>query len=321
VLLSRREIRVLWADSFRDARASLRQHRPAVLVTRPKLADGDAIRLFTQFDGPDEPHRLVLLKRQEWEQRARFLEAGASDVLDASDGVRLLEEIGRVTGIRFARHRRVQFEAPGEAKIIGGGRSYPVMSQDISATGIGLKGVSAQTLDALVKLTLLVDGRPRTFWGRVTRSWSDGDAQMVGLRFIAMNEEERLELSALIESRTSFAPPAHEVFSTLFDDVETPKEPAIALTTGDLLVRPGSESPPPRRPVSVPVEPTLSQPVARLTAQARTVRAEGDGSVIRESARAALKELGTIGTELSEEGLAELVEVRAALLREYMSRE
>lgn len=313
---------MLWADSYRDARAALRAHRPQLVITRPKLTDGDALRVLAELGPELRANVLVLLKKPEWEVRARFLEAGAIDVLDHHDGERLLGEVSRLTGIQFARHRRVRFESPGEAKIVGASKSYPVKSRDLSITGIGLVGVTAQPEGTLVKLTLLVDGRPGTFWGRVTRSWTEESDHLIGLRFIAMSEEERLALAAFIEPKESFSPPALEVMSTLFDDVKVEDEAAIALRTADILGRGPPTVPPPGRD-SVPDSPasTLAQPMARLTAEARSAKAGGDRVIIHDRARAALAELETIGTDLGEEGLAELAEVRAALLREYMSQD
>lgn len=322
VLLSRREIRVSWADSTRDARASIKRGEAKVLITRPKLADGDAIRLLTELSPEQRPPVLVLLKRAEWGERARFLDAGATDVFEHHDGERLLDEVSRLTKIQFARHRRVRFEAPGEAKVVGQHRTYHVTSRDLSITGIGLAGISAQANDALVKLTLLVEGRPATFWGRVTRSWNEGTDPMVGLRFIAMSEEERLELSGIIEPREAYAPPPAEVLGSLFEDLDLPSDAPTALRTADLSIR-NSAPPRPMEPAPLPVRPDsrLAQPMDRLATEARTVKNSGDRGAIREKARSALQELGRMSEGMDEHELAELSEARAALLREYMSGE
>lgn len=319
VLLSRREIRVSWADSTRDARATLKLGVVKVLIMRPKLADGDALRLLTEVPADLRPPTLVLLKRTEWGERHRFLEAGAADVLEHHDGERLLDEISRLTKVQFARHRRVKFDAPGEAKVIGGGRSYHVTSRDLSITGIGLVGLGAQPEDALVKLTLLVDGRPATYWGRVTRTWKEGETPLAGLRFIAMSEEERLELAGIIEPREAYSAPPAEVLGSLFDDLDLPAEAPTALRTADLQLR---TSAPPRPPaperLSVSPESRLAKPLTRLAAEARAARSLGDATALRDNARRALDELGRIADGMDEHELAELSEARAALLREYM---
>jgi hypothetical protein len=313
VLLARSEIKLYWAASLKDARAALRTIKPKLLIVRPKLRDGELIELLPLPPQVGPVPVLMLLKGPEWETRGKYLEGGVTELIEHHDGDRLLDEISRLTGLKFSKHRRVALDVGGEVRVPSANKTFLIRTRDLSLTGLAVKGMTPLPFDTPVKMTLIIDGAPIGLWGRVQRCWKDGGDLLTGLRFIALRDDERLQIAAMVDQQAAEGPPVRPSLGPLFDDIELPDDDSQPLRTADLL--PTSSL---IRPPTVVAKATPDGPAAQLIDRIRAHKPALPRSAVAAQAREALRELEDAMNQEDDAALVELASARAAILREYL---
>jgi hypothetical protein len=143
----------------------------------------------------------VLLENDGWSRRQDYFSAGATALVQATAGPRILEAISELTGLTFARLPRVLYETAVEVEI--GGQARLLNTVNLSASGVCIEGIrlEEQALGARVSFPLLEP--PLTLEALVVRTHHDGRHSLGGLAFVNPSAVAQDRLRALVEAEIS----------------------------------------------------------------------------------------------------------------------
>lgn len=227
-LLRRRDIVTYWALTPEEAVAVVERVRPKVALVREEHA-------LAVLDGTRRWRTpvVVLLEGDGWARREQYFTAGATALVQASAGDRILEAVSELTSLAFAKAPRALYETTVEVEIAGHSRFLETVN--LSASGVCIAGIDAmeQSLGATVTFPLL--DPPLTLQALVVRTHHDGVRDLGGLAFVNPSPQAEARLRALVEEEISHGdaqvtidvPMAFDPITAALDEVSLAGEEAV----------------------------------------------------------------------------------------------
>jgi hypothetical protein len=195
-LLRRRDVVTYWTLTPEETVAVAKHASPDVILVREDHAPA-VLEGARSLRSPV----IVLLENDGWSRRQDYFSAGATALVQATAGPRILEAISELTGLTFARLPRVLYETAVEVEI--GGQARLLNTVNLSASGVCIEGIrlEEQALGARVSFPLLEP--PLTLEALVVRTHHDGRHSLGGLAFVNPSAVAQDRLRALVEAEIS----------------------------------------------------------------------------------------------------------------------
>ena len=226
-LLQRTDISAYWATSLVGALATLRQNTPKACIIHPSDGGEGLENFIGACVRNDGPPCIVVLRAEDWNQQGRWISAGAAEVVQIELTQQIMELLGSYTGLRFAKEERATIEL--SADIHHDGTTQKLSTTDLSASGLGLKGLGAKLGD-LVQSHLSLDGQIMSLWSRVVRTWtSPENAPMVGLRFIGLTSSQTEQIRDFVRQTNESKQGVEVTVTNLFEGITQAPPPKTLL--------------------------------------------------------------------------------------------
>lgn len=190
-ILRRRELETYWALSAEEAACVEEVASPDVCVIREAYAL-DTLRAL----GAHKPRCLVLIEPDGWARRDAYYKAGATALVPATANDRILEALGELTGVPFAKFPRVPFQTPVVVETPKGARLLE--TENLSVTGVGVKRFPSLPVGSEVKLRFEMLDPPIRATAIVSRVYTEGSMTMAGLSFKDLTLETRSRIEGVI---------------------------------------------------------------------------------------------------------------------------
>jgi hypothetical protein len=219
-ILARSDIDAYWALSGSEVQAVLRREVPRLCIARQHSA---GVVLDALKERNDPPPCVVLLERDGWEEKDELFRRGATALVRASAGAKILEAISILTGLAFAKLPRVRLATVAELTIAGG---EPLLHEtvDLSASGVCLRGVSDARLQLGVGATVgfpTLEPAIEGLVAMVARLFSDRGTPMAAFCFTHLDDQQRVALNQVVAScAASAAPESLDLEDLEFDSPE-----------------------------------------------------------------------------------------------------
>lgn len=186
-LLRRRDILTYWALNADEAAAVVSRVRPKVALVREEHALS-LLAVASRWRTPV----VVLLEGDGWARRDEYFLAGATALVQASAGARILEAVAELANVTFAKQARVLYETTVEVQIAGQSRLLETVN--LSASGVCIAGIEALEQGLGARITFPLLDPPLTVEGLVVRTHNDGLRDLAGIAFVnpASAVEDRL---------------------------------------------------------------------------------------------------------------------------------
>lgn len=200
-ILLRREIDVVWSDSFDDALELLEVYRVEACIVAPAFETYGGYAAFRARLG-----NVPCLVRRGAEVVAE----------DADDSEPFLRFLARHTGLVFARYPRVALEVPVTVEVHR--RKHHLVTTNLSVSGVAIHGFPPTPPDTRVELCLDLPERPLYLLARVVRCFGRGDEVQAGLSFTDLGEKPRAVIARAVDEVMA---PERET-ALLFGELEIP---------------------------------------------------------------------------------------------------
>jgi hypothetical protein len=201
-LLARRDVELRWALTRPEARAGLQiDPKPRVCLTREDLAL-DVLASLKKEDGG--PACVVLVEPEGWARKDKYLEAGATAIVQRTAEEKILEAISGLTGLVFRSHPRVPYSTVADVTMHGD--RYFLETVDLSASGVTIRGLTNARIGDRVELTFMMTDPQMSASGVVVRVFEEHGEVLAAISFEMIDAAHRKRLAEMVDEERSKAP-------------------------------------------------------------------------------------------------------------------
>lgn len=213
-LLRRRDVTLHWALSEEEASAVAKLVRPKACLAREYMAEAVLAKLTRRPAVPT----VVLLEPDGWDRRHQYMEGGATALVQANAGERILEAVSVLTGLDFARCPRIDFETVVEVHVDGEDRLLE--TANLSASGVCIRGFPKVHVGYGTSVGFIMLDDPFEAPAIVVRCFKLGGVDAAGLAFSEPTPHVLRKIDTLVSMELNRMPGADSVMMD-GDDVQT----------------------------------------------------------------------------------------------------